>query len=80
MDQLRAMAAAAGAADVVLLHENESDIYGEKPDGVKDIFATVASDHLKPTTKGRFVPARETGERKENLVRLCVRLNVQTNT
>ena len=47
MDQLRAMVAAAEAADVVLLHENESHIYGEKPDGVKDIFATVPSDHLK---------------------------------
>ena len=53
MDQLAAMAQAAEGADVVLLHENESRIYGEKPEGVKDIFATVASEHLK----GIFDPA-----------------------
>ena len=47
MERMAAMAGAAADADVVLLHENESDIYGEKPEGVKDIFATVRSDHLK---------------------------------
>ena len=53
MDQLAAMAQAAEAADVVLLHENEGRIYGEKPEDVKDIFATVRSEHLK----GIFDPA-----------------------
>lgn len=53
MDRMSAMAAAAQDAKLVLLHENESDIYGEKPDGVKDIFQTVRSDHLK----GIFDPA-----------------------
>ena len=53
MDQLAAMAQAAQAADIVLLHENESRIYGEKPEGVKDIFASVRSEHLK----GIFDPA-----------------------
>ncbi len=53
MDQLAAMAQAAQAADIVLLHENESHIYGEKPEGVKDIFASVRSEHLK----GIFDPA-----------------------
>jgi len=53
MDQMAAMVRAAEAADLVLLHENESDIYGEKPDGVKDLFATVQSEHLQ----GIFDPA-----------------------
>ncbi len=53
MDQMAAMARAAEDADLVLLHENESDIYGEKPDGVKDIFATVQSESLQ----GIFDPA-----------------------
>ncbi len=57
MDRLSAMVRAAEAADVVLLHENESRIYGERPDGVKDIFATVRSEHLK----GIFDPANFVG-------------------
>ena len=52
MDRLAAMAEAAGDAGVVLLHENETAIYGETPDQVKDIFATVDSPrpqgHLRP--------------------------------
>jgi sugar phosphate isomerase/epimerase len=53
MSQMAAMVRAAEQADVVLLHENESRIYGEKPEGVKDIFATIKSDHFK----GIFDPA-----------------------
>jgi len=53
MDNLAAMVAAADDAGVVMLHENEGKIYGEKPDAIKDIFATVASDNLK----GIFDPA-----------------------
>jgi len=53
MDRMAAMVRAAEAADVVLLHENESDIYGEKPDGVKDLFATIRSENFK----GIFDPA-----------------------
>jgi len=53
MDNLAAMVAAATDAGIVLLHENESAIYGEKPDQVKDIFATIAS----PNLKGIFDPS-----------------------
>ncbi len=53
MDRLSAMVAAAEAADCVLLHENEKAIYGAKPDGVKDIFATIKS----PNFQGIFDPA-----------------------
>jgi sugar phosphate isomerase/epimerase len=44
MDRMAAMVSAAEGASVVLLHENESNIYGEGPDGVKDLFATIRSD------------------------------------
>ncbi len=47
MERMRAMVELAESADVVLLHENERDIYGARPDGVRDIFSTVRSDHLK---------------------------------
>jgi len=53
MDRLEAMVKLAESADVVLLHENERAIYGAKPEGVKDIFATIRSEHLK----GIFDPA-----------------------
>jgi sugar phosphate isomerase/epimerase len=53
IDRLGRMAAAAEDADIVLLHENEGKIYGEGPDGVKDIFASVTS----PALKGIFDPA-----------------------
>lgn len=46
MARLSAMVAVAEADDLVLLHENESNIYGATPNGVKDIFATIASDRL----------------------------------
>ena len=53
MDQMQAMVAAAEAVKVTLLHENEADIYGEQPAGVKDLFATIKS----PYFKGIFDPA-----------------------
>ena len=53
MDRLGAMVAAAKAAGVVLLHENEKAIYGAKPDGVKDIFKTVRDESFG----GIFDPA-----------------------
>ena len=53
MDRLEAMVKLAESGDVVLLHENERGLYGAKPDGVKDIFATIQSDRLK----GIFDPA-----------------------
>ena len=53
MERLARMVEVAAAAGCVLFHENESDIYGEKPDGIKDIFATIQS----PALKGIFDPA-----------------------
>lgn len=53
MDRLAAMVKIAEMEDVVLMHENEKGIYGAKPAGVKDIFATIASKSLK----GIFDPA-----------------------
>ncbi len=51
--RMTAMVDAAEAADMVLWHENEKAIYGAKPAGVKDIFASVRSERLK----GIFDPA-----------------------
>jgi sugar phosphate isomerase/epimerase len=53
MDRMSQMVAAAEAAGAVLLHENEKRIYGAKPDGVKDLFASIHSDAFK----GIFDPA-----------------------
>lgn len=53
MEMLNAMAEIAADADVILLHENEKAIYGAKPEGVKDIFATIRSPHFQ----GIFDPA-----------------------
>jgi len=47
MDRLAAMVKVAESAGVVLFHENERDIYGAAPDGIKDIFATIRSKALK---------------------------------
>lgn len=47
MDRLAAMVRQAEAAGMVLYHENERDIYGDTPERVKDIFATIRSPHLK---------------------------------
>ncbi|MBI5726120.1 MAG: sugar phosphate isomerase/epimerase [Planctomycetes bacterium] len=53
MKRMEAMVKAAEAAKMILLHENERNIYGAFPDGVKDIFATIKS----PNLKGVFDPA-----------------------
>ncbi len=45
--RMRALADAARAADVVLLHENEKDIYGDTPERVLDVIESVGSDHLR---------------------------------
>lgn len=47
MDRMWAMTKVAELQDVVLLHENEANIYGAKPDGVKDLFATIKSKNFK---------------------------------
>ncbi len=47
------MVEVAEAADIILMHENEKAIYGAKPEGVKDLFATIKSEHFK----GIFDPA-----------------------
>jgi len=53
MDRLGRMIELAEKENIHLYHENESNIYGSSPDGVKDIFNTFKSDHLK----GIFDPA-----------------------
>jgi sugar phosphate isomerase/epimerase len=58
MDRMARMVRAAEEADIVLMHENEKAIYGAKPDGVKDLFATIKSDNFK----GIFDPANFIGE------------------
>ncbi|MGM7775900.1 sugar phosphate isomerase/epimerase family protein [Arthrobacter sp. KNU-44] len=47
MVRMRALAAEAQAHDVVLLHENEKDIYGDTPERVLDIITTVNSPALR---------------------------------
>jgi sugar phosphate isomerase/epimerase len=47
MVRMRALAAEAQAHDVVLLHENEKDIYGDTPERVLDIMTTVNSPALR---------------------------------
>jgi sugar phosphate isomerase/epimerase len=53
MERLEAMAGVAAAEGIVLLHENEKNIYGAKPTGVLDIFKTIKS----PNFKGIYDPA-----------------------
>lgn len=53
MQRLTAMVELAGREQVVLMLENEKGIYGAKPEGMKDIFATIRS----PRLKGIFDPA-----------------------
>jgi len=43
MERMAAMVDIAERADVILLHENERAIYGAKPEGVRDLFATIKS-------------------------------------
>lgn len=45
--RMRALADAAEAADIVLLHENEKDIYGDTPERCLEIVEAVGSDHLR---------------------------------
>lgn len=47
MERMTALARVAENAGVVLLHENEKDIYGDTPDRVLDIIETVDSPALK---------------------------------
>ncbi|MFF2314840.1 sugar phosphate isomerase/epimerase family protein [Arthrobacter sp. NPDC058097] len=47
MERMRALAAVAEEKGVVLLHENEKDIFGDVPERVLDIIETVASPALK---------------------------------
>lgn len=51
MRRLQALCAAARQhrSDILLLHENESDIYGDTPARCKDIFETVGADNLRLT-------------------------------
>jgi len=53
MDRLAEMVRLAESKGIILLHENEKQIYGCTPAGVKDIFATIRSNNLK----GVFDPA-----------------------
>jgi sugar phosphate isomerase/epimerase len=45
--RMRALADLAEQSDVVLLHENEKDIYGDTPERVLDVIEAVGSDSLR---------------------------------
>ncbi|WP_344756532.1 sugar phosphate isomerase/epimerase family protein [Gryllotalpicola koreensis] len=45
--RLRALADLAEAEDIVLLHENEKEIYGDVPSRVLDLVESVGSDHFR---------------------------------
>ncbi|HEX8972955.1 sugar phosphate isomerase/epimerase family protein [Oryzihumus sp.] len=45
--RMSALAAAAAGHDVVLLHENEKDIYGDVPERCLDVVESVGSDQLR---------------------------------
>ena len=47
IDRMRALARIAEDADVILLHENEKEIYGDVPRRCLDIVTSVGSDHLR---------------------------------
>ncbi len=53
IERMAAMLDLAEKADCELWHENEADIYGAIPEGVRDLFATLGHDRLK----GIFDPA-----------------------
>jgi sugar phosphate isomerase/epimerase len=53
MDRLTKMVKVAQSAGMILMMENEKAIYGAKPEGMKDIFATIQS----PALQGVFDPA-----------------------
>jgi sugar phosphate isomerase/epimerase len=47
IDRMRALVRVAEAADLVLLHENEKEIYGDIPSRCLDIVRSVGSPHLR---------------------------------
>jgi sugar phosphate isomerase/epimerase len=47
--RMAAFAKAAGGSDVVLLHENEKEIYGDVPERCHDVLASVGSEILRST-------------------------------
>ncbi len=47
LTRMRALADLAEREDVILLHENEKDIYGDTPERVLDIIESVGSDKLR---------------------------------
>jgi len=47
IDRMRALARVAEDADVILLHENEKEIYGDVPSRCLDIVRSVGSPHLR---------------------------------
>jgi sugar phosphate isomerase/epimerase len=47
VDRMRALARVAEEADVILLHENEKEIYGDVPSRCLDIVRSVVSPHLR---------------------------------
>jgi sugar phosphate isomerase/epimerase len=47
IDRMRALARVAEEADVILLHENEKEIYGDVPNRCLDIVRSVGSPHLR---------------------------------
>lgn len=47
LERMQALAALAENEDVVLLHENEKDIYGDTPERVLDLIESVGSEHLR---------------------------------
>lgn len=47
IDRMRALARVAEEADVILLHENEKEIYGDVPARCLDIIRSVGSPHLR---------------------------------
>lgn len=49
MDRLKALAERAAQEDIILLHENEKEIYGDTPERCLDIVETVNSPNLRVT-------------------------------
>lgn len=47
LGRMRALATLAEREQVVLLHENEKDVYGDVPERVLDLVESVGSDHLR---------------------------------
>jgi sugar phosphate isomerase/epimerase len=47
IDRMRALVRVAEAADLILLHENEKEIYGDIPSRCLDIVRSVGSPHLR---------------------------------